>query len=311
MESLKVVICVPTYKRPISLRRLLDSIAKQSCDFTPIVLVADNEGNGGQGLLVTEQIKEVGYPWELHAIPVNERGISQVRNALMQYGFKLLNATHLAMIDDDETVDQLWIAELVAMQLSLKSDVVGGAVYPEFSQAPPRWADGLNLYWRTIHKPGSINFIQSTGNVLLSKTISLCFNNILFDPEFGMSGGGDKEFFTRLKMAGATFAFAPKAISHEYLASSRLTLDWVKQRALRIGCGDMRIMRKNKISIYRWFVEVGKSIAALAFYSVLYIVFISSEKKRVHSMLKLIRQRGKLRGIFGNVEEVYKKIHGA
>lgn len=40
MEFLKVVIGIPTYKRPIGLTRLIDSIAKQVIDFKPIVLVA-------------------------------------------------------------------------------------------------------------------------------------------------------------------------------------------------------------------------------------------------------------------------------
>lgn len=310
MQNLKVVIGIPTFKRPQGLQRLLESVSKQHTNYSLIVLVADNEGELGAGHQVVAKLK-AGYPFELLIISVPERGISQVRNALLDYAFGFLAADKLAMIDDDEIVEPLWIEELVKMQLQENVDVVGGAVFPEFSETPPKWTEGLNLYWRPIHKAGRISLIQGTTSVLLNSTVRHKYIGMRFDPEFSMSGGGDKEFFTRLKLAGASFAFNPNAISYEYFESSRLTLTWAKQRAYRIGNGDVRIMRKHRLGVASWAIEIAKAISAVVVHSALYVIFFRYEDKKIHAMLKLTRQKGKLNGILGKPQDVYKNIHGA
>lgn len=312
MEKLNVVIGIPTFKRPVGLRRLLDSIAKQSCDFTPIVLVADNEGDGGQGLQVAEQMKAEGYPWELHAIPVNERGISQVRNALMQYGFEQLNATHLAMIDDDEWVESQWIAELVKVQLATGAEVVGGSVSPEFETERPDWAKGLHIYYESNPGvSGKTELIQGTTNVLLSRSIIENFPTERFDPFYSLVGGGDKEFFTRIKRLGAGFAFAHLAQAHEIFGASRLTKKWALERAHRIGAGDMRIILKNKPPLTTLLAECIKLVIAICVSWLKIGLFCFKPHKMMAARLKLARQLGKVSAFFSEQKNVYKQTHGA
>lgn len=310
MEASKVVIGIPTFKRPQGLRRLLETIAKQQADFSPIVLVADNEGEGGGGHATVNQMK-ADYPYELVVIAVPARGISHVRNALMLHAFDKFNADMLAMVDDDEVVEQQWIASLVKMQQLENVDVTAGTVLPEFAVEPPVWAEKLNIYWRTIHPAGRIDLVQGTGNVLLNRSVWVKFKGQFFDPVFGLTGGGDKEFFSRLKIAGATFAFTPDAVSHELIDSSRLTKEWAKQRAYRIGCGDVRIMRKNRMSVLSWVRESIKALLAFIYYSIQYFLFFHSERKKMHALFKIMRQKGKLNGIFGEAPEVYKNVHGS
>ncbi|MEN3157068.1 glycosyltransferase [Alkalimonas sp. NCh-2] len=311
MGSQTVVIGIPTYKRPIGLRRLLDSIAKQSCDFTPIVLIADNEGDGGQGLQVAEQVKAEGYPWELHAIPVNERGISQVRNALMQYGFEQLNAIHLAMIDDDEWVEPQWIAELVKVQLATGAEVVGGSVSPEFETERPDWAKGLHIYYESNPGvSGKTELIQGTTNVLLSRSIIESFPTERFDPFYSLVGGGDKEFFTRIKRLGASFAFAHQAQAHELFTASRLTKKWAVERAYRIGAGDMRIIKNQQPRLLDWVKEFSKLSLALLISSLLALIFLPIPHKHMKARLKLTRQLGKLSALWGKQRAVYTNVHG-
>ncbi|MEE2024479.1 glycosyltransferase family 2 protein [Alkalimonas mucilaginosa] len=312
MESLKVVIGIPTYKRPVGLHRLLDSIAKQSCDFTPIVLVADNEGDGGQGLQVAEQMKTEGYPWELHAIPVNERGISQVRNALMQYGFEQLNATHLAMIDDDEWVEPQWIAELVKVQLATGAEVVGGSVSPEFETERPDWAKGLHIYYESNPGvSGKTELIQGTTNVLLSRSIIENFPTERFDPFYSLVGGGDKEFFTRIKRLGASFAFAHQAQAHELFTASRLNKKWAIERAYRIGAGDMLIIKKQQPGFLTWVKEFSKLFFALILSLCLVLIYWLVPHKSMKARLKFTRQLGKLSALLGKQKVVYNKVHGS
>ncbi|WP_434931612.1 glycosyltransferase family 2 protein [Shewanella sp. HL-SH5] len=312
MKSLNVVIGIPTFKRPQGVRRLLESVARQAADFDITVLVADNEGDKGIGLTTVQQILAEGYPLPLKAIAVNERGISQVRNALMHEAFGIMQADLLAMIDDDEWVEPQWIASLVKIQLQTNADVVGGSVAPEFEVAPPAWAKGLHIYYQSDSTySGTVNLIDGTTNVLLSRHIVDAYPEELFDPFYSLVGGGDKEFFTRIKRRGATFAFAHEAQAHEIFGASRLTKKWAIERAYRIGAGDIRIISKNNSSLLVWLKELVKFLAAIAVSSVALILLAAIPHKRMKVRLKLARQMGKLSAIFGEQKKVYSNVHGS
>lgn len=305
-----IVIGIPTFKRPQGLARLLASIATQQAPFIPHVLVADNEGDQGAGLRVVEEVRSQGFPFPLTAIAVPERGISQVRNALMKAAFETLAADALAMVDDDERVEPGWIAALVDMQAQGNFDVVGGTVFPEFEATPPRWSDSLAVYWRTVYPAGSIDMIHGTTNVLLNRSLHERFPGALFDASFGLTGGGDKEFFTRLKREGAVFGFAADAVSHEFFDASRATKSWAVKRAYRIGSGDARIFKLYSTTFGEWAKEWVKLSIALALSPVLILVMSGSPAKQMRAVLMLTRQLGKLNGLFGKPPRVYETIHG-
>lgn len=305
----KIVIGIPTFKRPEGLSRLLDSLESITILFDVHFLVADNEGLGGHGHRVVNKLAP-SYAYPLSLISVPERGISNVRNALMVHAFDTLNADMLAMIDDDEIVEPNWLLELVKMQQQTHADVVGGQVKPEFEQSPPEWTDGLGLYWRTVYPDGHINLIEGTTSVLLHRSVRDSFPTITFDIEYGLTGGGDKEFFTRLKNEGATFAFASKSISHEFFGDSRMTKAWAIQRAYRIGSGDMRNIIKNGDMGYLS-KECFKAVLASIFVVSKNLWLSNDHVKYFHNKLTLERQKGKFNGFFGApLINTYSKIHG-
>ncbi|MCI2285476.1 glycosyltransferase [Colwellia sp. MSW7] len=306
MNKKLIAIGIPTFKRPKGLKRLLDTLALQKCDFNLQVIVADNDSEYCEGLnLVNEIAKE--FLFSIEAIVVSERGISSVRNALMKQAFENHKADMLAMVDDDETVEPKWIFSLVQTLETGNYDVVGGAVYPEFEFEPPCWTNGLNLYWRRIHDEGKVELISGSGNILISKSIWNNYPGQLFDVEFGLTGGEDKEYFTRLKKYGATFGFSPKAVSHEFIGGSRMTLAWAEERAYRIGSADIRI--KLKLSDNR-FSELAKALFTVSVCTALWLLLFGT-KKREWIKFKLERQKGKLNGLIGKPPEVYKQTHGS
>jgi glycosyltransferase involved in cell wall biosynthesis len=309
-QTKRIVIGIPTFRRPQGLARLLASIATQHVQFTPHVLVADNDKNDRQGLDVVELTKTNGYPFPLTGIVVQERGISQVRNALMRVAFEDLAADGLAMVDDDERVEPNWLVALAAMQEQGGFDVVGGQVLPDFEHPPPRWTFGLSIYWRKVHKPGVISMVHGTGNIFLSRSLHESFRGCVFDPHFGLTGGEDKEFFTRLKRQGASFGFAPEAISYEHISSSRMTRRWALQRAYRIGCGDARIFRLHVKSARYWACELVKLAAALTVSPLWIVVTAWSPARQMRGCMLLARQLGKLKDLLGSPPQVYKVIHG-
>ncbi|NQZ93763.1 MAG: glycosyltransferase [Moritella sp.] len=305
----KIIIGIPTFKRPEGLSRLLLSLEKINISFDVHFLVADNEGVQGHGHSVVSKMAS-SYTYPLSVISVPERGISNVRNSIMNHAFETLDADMLAMIDDDEVVESNWLLELVKMQQQTNADVVGGQVKPEFEKVAPAWTDGLGLYWRAVYPDGLIDLIEGTTSVLLNRSVRDNFPNIKFDIAYGLTGGGDKEFFTRLKNKGATFAFSSKSISHEFFGESRMTKEWAMQRAYRIGSAELRIKKLHENSYVIYF-SIIKAFIAITY---LYIRCFSSytvRKETFHFQLKQQRQKGKLTGFFGSpLVNTYKKIHG-
>lgn len=306
-----VAIGIPTYRRPHSLKRLLASIAEQRTPFIPHVIIADNEGEGGAGYVAVCELQAEGnYPFPLHAIAVAERGISQVRNSLMQVGFGELRFDALAMVDDDEWVEPDWLVNLVEMHAKTGADIVSGHVLPEFEGTPPAWVKNLNLYWRSRHAAGQVDMIHGTTNILMASSVYVRFSGEWFDPQFGLSGGEDKEFFVRLERRGARFAFAPQAISHEHFGASRMTMRWALERAYRIGSSDVRVLLLHSPSASSQKIEALR--AFLAFFTGLaqFVICAWSPPRRTRGLIRMARQAGKISALLGRKTDVYTKIHG-
>ncbi len=308
---MKVAIGVPTFKRPIGLKTVLDSISelKLDPDVSVVVIVADNEGSSGAGMSLVASLAE-NFPYSLTAIPVPERGISQVRNALMKHAFFSLKVDGLAMVDDDEIVAPEWLQSFIEMQKMTGADVVGGAVLPKFENSmPPSWSIRLPVYFRPIEKQGIISLVQSTTSVFFARSIVEKFPNERFDTLFSTYGGGDKEYFTRIKRLGAVFAFQPKSVSYEIFGKSRATLKWALERNYRIGAGDARLLRQESM-----FVQLkGLAIACVAILLSIFscLIFFWSPERSAENICRFARQIGKFSGAFGHMPEVYKKIHGS
>ncbi len=310
----KVVIGIPTFRRPQGLERLLISIAAQRVFFTPKVVVADNQGEAGAGIKVVEEIRNRGdFPFPLMAIAVAERGISQVRNALLNKAFAELKADVLVMVDDDEYVEADWLANMVSMQEKFDFDVVRGKVLPEFAHNPPGWCCGLDIYYKQPDKAagGPVSIVYATDNVLINKTVFTLLPTASFDPAFGLSGGGDAEFFTRLKKRGATFGYAPRAISHELIHADRMTRRWALQRFYRIGSGDARIFKMHSESLSDRCLFFAKMAGAFIVAPLLALLTFWSPARQMRALALLFRQVGKLNGLFGRAPQVYQITHGS
>lgn len=311
MDKVHVCIGVPTYRRPAMLRRLLNSIEKLSFEGRVSVVIADNEGVDGSGIKLAEELSKDGFKFCIRAVPVEERGISHVRNKLLEMAFEQIEADYLAMVDDDEWVESNWLSAFVEMQIHTGADVVGGAVLPEFEGGEPAWAKKLTMYWRRIRAPGPVDLIPSTTSVLISSSFWKRFSNEKFDPEFGLTGGEDKEFFYRVKKLGATFAFQPLSIAHETFGRSRTTAKWALLRSFRIGAGDARviILHENtpKAYIKELIVFCGAFLVAMVQFAFLFW----HPQYAMHALVRMSRQIGKVSGLLGVRPSVYKNVHGA
>ncbi|HEX9159155.1 MAG TPA: glycosyltransferase, partial [Rhizomicrobium sp.] len=104
-----VTIAIPTFRRPKGLERLLAAIAMLETDANVRVLVAENDAERQEGMAVVKRLTATGYRWPIELLLVEPRGIAQARNALVERA--LANGfDYLAMLDDDEWPEALWLS---------------------------------------------------------------------------------------------------------------------------------------------------------------------------------------------------------
>jgi succinoglycan biosynthesis protein ExoM len=120
--------------------------------------------------------------------------VTPARNAAMglavDAGFDFV-----AFLDDDEVPEPVWLEELLKTALAERCDIVCGPVEPMFGGPPPAWA----LAGRFFCKSGET---LCSSNLLLRVGALAADRRRWFYPEFGTTGGGDREFLKRLVDGG-------------------------------------------------------------------------------------------------------------
>lgn len=308
----KAIVAIPTYRRPAGLLQLLESLAELSTCHQLRIIVGDNDSAQLEGRHVVETLRAEGYPWPIEAIIVTARGISQVRNALIEASLRDDGADFVLMLDDDEIAAPGWLDEMISRQKETGADIVGGRVNRLFEGGKPKWADGASLLSDKTHTGlARVDMIHSTCNTLFSGPFLRQQERPLFDPSFGLTGGEDKEAFTRLKRAGATFAWAESAVVWEQIPASRLTREWVLKRAFRVGNSDMRVLIRHHGSWSEVGVEVLKALAVLAAGPVLLLRAGRDETRDIRSRMMIWRAAGKLSAVAGRSYREYLVTHGS
>ncbi|MBL6431805.1 MAG: glycosyltransferase [Alphaproteobacteria bacterium] len=151
---------------------------------------------------------------------------------------------HLAFLDDDEVPEPAWLEELMRTVLAERCDIVCGPVEPVFGGPPPDWA----LSGRFFHKSGET---MCSSNLLLRAGALPADRRNWFYPEFGTTGGGDREFLKRLVDGGARSAVAPRALVREHVPVARLALGYMFRRGLRDGMTDVQILKRRRATLWR------------------------------------------------------------
>jgi hypothetical protein len=241
---------------------------------------------------------------------VAQPGIPQVRNALVEAALRLPGVRFVAMLDDDEAADPHWLHAMLACQAATRADVVGGAVLREMEGEVAPWAARHPLLQpKSRGASGVVDLIDSTANVLIDAEALRALGDKPFDEAMALTGGSDKQLFTRMARAGRRFAWAEDARVTELIPASRVTSKWLLMRGYRIGMTDtitamthstpFRVATSEAPRILGGFV-VG-SLGALTL----------DRAKRIVRLGKLYRAAGKIAALTGHRYEEYRKVHGA
>ncbi|MGE0740452.1 MAG: glycosyltransferase family 2 protein [Hyphomonadaceae bacterium] len=231
-----VDVCVCTFRRP-SLRRTLESLARQDGAPTFRVIVADNDDIASAEVLVNEARAATGLA--IHYVHAPARNISIARNACLEAA----RAPLIAFIDDDEIAPPGWLAQLAAALGRDGADVVFGPVKAEYEAGAPSWAvkGDFHSFAPAVRADGQIDTGYSS-NVMFRRAAA---GAARFDPALGRSGGEDTVFFAQLHTRGARPGFAPHAVVYEPTAAARVSMTWLTRRAFRSGQSHARVLRQR------------------------------------------------------------------
>lgn len=308
----KVVIAIPTFRRPLGLAQLLESLAALVTVHDVQVIVADNDAEGRDGIRLANGLVQSGYRWPVEAIVVPARGIAAVRNALVEAGLRHAEAQYLLMLDDDEIADPQWLDAMIRRQMETGADIVGGRVNRLFAGERPGWVDGVALLASKARPEAEpVEIVDSTSNILFLRSVLERAGRPLFDTGFGLTGGEDKEALTRLKRSGARFAWSEAAVVWEQIPASRLTKQWVLKRAFRVGNSDMRVLLRHHLSWREVAAEVAKALAVLASSPVLLLRALGDEARQIRARMMIWRAAGKLAAFGGIKYREYLVTHGS
>jgi succinoglycan biosynthesis protein ExoM len=295
-----VIVCIPTFKRPKMLTRLLDAIAALQTNCDVRVLVADNDAESHAGLDLCRAMQN--YRWPLTAVIAHQRGIAQVRNTLIENALKT-DARFIAMIDDDEWPQKDWIDQFLKTAHDTGADVLQGSIL--FGQASP--ADGHGDIRRAT---GPIAMLQGAGNLLIRRAVLEEMIAPWFDPQFALSGGEDQDFFVLLQKSGKRFAWSDKARAHGDVPDTRANLGWLLRRAYSVGNSDMRVLLKHRPGAAKLAAELLKILASLLLSPPAAVILAASPNRRALPLQKLFRAAGKLSAMFGARYNEYAVVHG-
>lgn len=305
----EVAIAIATFRRPKGLERLLNGLAALRTKAKVTLVVADNDAEGHEGFDLCRALRARGYRWTIDHFIAPERGIAQARNAAMARALAT-GADYIAMLDDDEWPEPGWLDAFLATQRKTGADALHGKVIRVFEREPSPWLRGCAGVAPCDRPTGAIGMIESSSNILMTRASVVRLAEPWFDPAFALTGGEDRDFFTRMKGQGAQFTWANDAVACAFVPASRLTLSWVLKRAYRVGNSDMRVFLKYRPPHTAWLREVAKILGAALCFAPILVIFSVVPNRRVYALCKLSRAAGKTAALFGRHYNEYAVIHG-
>jgi len=300
-----IVICIPTYKRPVMLKKLVASISE--CNFSPELIknvsinVMDNDGDRSAEKLVQEMSVEFRNRFSIRYHNHSAKGISNVRNKLIEEAF-LLNPDFIVFIDDDEYVTPEWLNELIKTINTHNSEAARGPVLAMIEgEVSPYVA-----YWfkREQHADGARLDSLKTGNLVL-RCSSLQKLDLWFDPRFNIIGSGDNYFGVQFLKKGASIYWAAKAVAYENIPAKRASLNWLVKRVYRYASTYMYVLKLEK----QYFAVLKKILVSCVYVisGILGLVLLLLPvKMKYWGVLKLTEGVGGFSGIFNMMYKEYK-----
>lgn len=227
----KIVVSVCTFRRPVDLENLFGSFkglrVTDEMDLSFRVIDNDNTPSS-QGLVAR---LDEALPWPVDYVHEPDPGIPAARNrAIEEAGTQ----GYLAFVDDDETVSEDWLVELLRIARSTRASFVQGPVKPLVADIQDAWWAESIFFKHRRFEDGFARHESWTNNVMVDLAV-VAKTGCRFDPALRYDGGSDTLFFQDIIRKGGTGAFAAHAWAYELQPKSRLRWTWALGRQFRYG----------------------------------------------------------------------------
>lgn len=291
-----ITICIPTYKRPEMLKKLLISIKDNNINKELIkdlkIIVVDNDFEGSAEKIIHKLIKEFPDSYQLHYYNYPEKGLANVRNEMFRRALEF-NPDYIACIDDDEYTSSEWLNELVYSVTKNKGEISVGPVNPTIEHhVTPSIS-----YWfktETISNNKRINYFR-TGNFIINANF-LKDAKIKFDSRFNLTGGEDSYFGLQAIKKGAKLFWAANAIVYETVPQSRANIKWLMKRRYTNANNYTYILRLENIHLLL-LKKIGTNFLYLGIGLPFLIVLPFNFKFRYWGGLKIAESIGSFAGL--------------
>lgn len=286
-----ISICVCTFRRPRLLEQLVRSLETLRTDdfFTYSAVIVDNDPDGSAEPVIASLQETIRLRTDYHHEP--RRSISYARNRCVQEA----TGEYLAFIDDDEFPEEDWLFRMFLALKDYHAAGVLGPVRPFFEMGTPKWLPPSGLLDRKSFRTGQI--IPSakdtrTGNVLFFRHLFEA-PDAQFDPKYGLSGGGDAEFFGRMMAKGMIFIWCNEGVVYEHVPPERQSLVYYLKRAFTRGMTEGWHYSFSSPNTLRSFVAVPLYILVLP------IFLILGQHLFIRYLVKCCDHLGKILQYFG------------
>lgn len=304
---MRIVICIPTCRRPNMLKGCLSAIAalRWPADAETQVLIVDN-GDDGAGNKLVDALAPA-YPVALRCLEEPRRGICMARNRALE-GALEQGADYIAFLDDDEEPHPRWLEQLWLARARYAAAIVTGPVIPVNEEDPVPSTPAADGKRRSGESPRFV----SSNNVLFDARL-VADGNLRFDPFFNFIGGEDFDFFERAR-AGAgdvTAVWCAEAIMFERTPKERRGIRYLLFRHYTGGINAVLRVRRSHGLAYAWMRLFPKSLGKLCGGMILLPPgLLGCRRCRSESAKRLAVALGYLSALCGIVVQRYRTTDG-
>jgi glycosyltransferase involved in cell wall biosynthesis len=289
-------VCIATYRRSQLLEDLLNSLEDQELtDVLNIeIIVVDNDAKKSSESIVDNFRKHSKHEVKYFCQP--KKNISLTRNLAVEKA----SGEYILFIDDDETASEKWVYHLKKTVDKYNADGAFGPVIAKFNKDTPEWMRSNDLFYNPVSATGTKAQFTWTSNCIIYAPLIKKMPEP-FDPEYGISGGGDPHLFERLEKQGANFVYCREAIVYEYLPQSRTRISYIFKRNLKGGTSYTRrvIEFAGKDHLKARLSMAIKGIARLILSSVGMALFSFNHFRRTKWMIIFASNLGRIFAVFG------------
>lgn len=299
--SRHVAVCIATYKRPQGLDALLGSLNSIDTDDLAVRLTLVIVDNAPQSP-ASDELGDISgrTRWRVIYLMESRRGIVSARNRCLQN--VPADADFIAFLDDDETVSENWLREMLATADRCGAAAVQGPVEPRYERPPPAWIEEMGVFRVGPFEQDAVLVSAATNNSMIDAGF-VREHDLAFDMRFNTSGGEDEDFYRRVGHMGGTIRAAADALVWDHVPAQRMTLRWVFRRAFRTGNTLGRIALKYR---QQRLLRFAKGIGAAGLGGLLCLTLgFGSRNRAILGAKELCRGTGMLSAFFGHRFQEY------